>query len=160
MVNNSWAALAALVIFAAMNARRSYQILNRQVVRNDPAGLGHFGAPRGNRTHQGLDLVAVPGTPVYSPVTGKFVRAGRPYANDNRYQLVVIHGQGKEFKLMYVEPLPTLKPGDTVRYGKQVGTAQDIAAKYGQGMLNHIHVEVRTIVGADLLDPAPLLNLA
>jgi hypothetical protein len=41
-----------------------------------------------------------------------------------------------------------------------IGTAQDIAAKYGTPMLNHVHVELRHIVGADLLDPAPLLNLA
>lgn len=160
MVNRNLAAIAILATLAAVTTRRAIRILSNQAIRNDAAGQGHFGARRGSRTHQGLDLLATPGEPVMAPVTGTFIRSGRPYANDSRYRLAVIHGQGQEWKLMYVEPLATLKPGDRVKAGQVIGTAQDIAAKYGPPMLNHVHVELRTIVGAELQDPAPVLRLA
>ena len=159
MVNRNIAIIAIIAAFALAMAKKA-RILAQQTIRNDASGQGHFGARRGSRTHQGLDLVAVPGEPVMSPVAGRFIRTGRPYANDSRYRLAVIHGAGREWKIMYVEPLATLKAGDRVKAGQVIGTAQDNVAKYGPPMTNHIHVEARTIVGADLLDPAPLLNLA
>jgi murein DD-endopeptidase MepM/ murein hydrolase activator NlpD len=150
-----------IIALLLLMRRRLAGILASQVMRNDAAGLGHFGAPRGRRTHQGLDLLTTPGEPVYSPVAGRFIRAGYPYASDRRYRLAVIHGtDGREWKFMYVEPLPTLTPGAQVRAGQQIGTSQDVAAKYGPPMQPHVHVEVRTIVGAALLDPAGLLKLA
>jgi murein DD-endopeptidase MepM/ murein hydrolase activator NlpD len=148
------------LIYYLLSARRISRILSHQVMRNDAAGLGHFGAPRGSRTHQGLDLLAVTGEEVRSPVTGRFIRTGRPYANDSRYRLAVIHGNGQEWKLMYIDPLPDLLPGTPVKAGQVIGTAQNVAAKYGGPMRNHIHIEVRRIVGAELMDPARLLSLA
>jgi len=148
--------LAALGLFLLMSRRKYRPILDRMTIRNDGAGLGHFGAPRRNRTHQGTDYLAAPGEPVFSPVTGTFIRTGRPYTNDPRYRLVVIHGSGLEFKLMYVDALPGLTPGTPVRAGEQIGTAQNVAAKYGPPMLNHVHVEVRRIAGADLIDPGTM----
>lgn len=155
-------AVAIIIIIALLTMRRRIAgILPRQVMRNDAAGLGHFGAPRGRRTHQGLDLLTTPGEAVHSPVAGRFIRAGYPYANDRRYRLAVIHGNdGREWKLMYVDPLPTLTPGTQISAGQRIGTSQDVAAKYGPPMQPHVHVEVRTIVGAALLDPAGLLTLA
>lgn len=160
MVKRNLTAIAIIAIIAAMTMRRAIRILATHAIRNDAAGQGHFGARRGKRTHQGLDLLATAGEPVMAPVAGTFIRSGRPYANDSRYRLAVIHGGGKEWKLMYVDQLPTLKPGDRVKAGQVIGTAQDIVAKYGAPMRNHIHVEVRTIVGDQLLDPAALLTLA
>jgi len=160
MVTRNLGAIAIIAIIATLTMRRAIRVLRKQAIRNDAAGQGHFGARRGNRTHQGLDLLATPGEPVLAPVAGTFIRSGYPYASDRRYRLAVIHGNGQEWKLMYVEPLATLKPGDRVKAGQVIGTAQDVAAKYGPPMLNHVHVELRTIVGADLQDPAPVLRLA
>ena len=36
----------------------------------DPTGAGWYGAKRGTRKHKGLDLVALPGAAVLSPVYG------------------------------------------------------------------------------------------
>lgn len=153
--------ILALGLALLLMRRRLAQVLAVQRMRNDAAGLGHFGAPRGRRTHQGLDLLTTPGEPVHSPVNGRFIRTGRPYADDGRYGLVVLNGDdGREWKLMYVQADQGLRPGAAVRKGQRIGTSQDVAAKYGPPMQPHIHVEVRTIVGAALLDPAALLTLA
>lgn len=139
-----------------MARKRFAQVLDVQVIRNDTMGLGHFGAPRRNRTHQGLDLVVEPGQPVRSPIAGRFIRTGRPYP-DGPFRLVVVQGEGWDVRLMYVDPDPALVPGAPVKRGQVLGTAQDVRQRYGQAMKPHVHIEVRRVVGAQLLDPAPLL---
>lgn len=134
-------------------------ILARQVMRSDRWGGGHFGAARGNRTHQGLDLITEPGEAVRAPIDGRVVRFGYVYAGDNLYRLLILQGEGFDVRLMYVSPSPHLRPGDPVKRGEVVGVSQAISARYGPGMLDHIHVEVRRIVGGELRDPAPLLDL-
>ena len=46
---------------------------------NDPTGHGYYGAMRGNRKHKGLDLVAKPSTPVFSPIDGVITKFGYVY---------------------------------------------------------------------------------
>jgi hypothetical protein len=46
-------------------------------------------------------------------------------------------------RLLYVDP--EVFAGDAVRTGDTLGYAQDIAARYGDGMENHVHLEVRLI---------------
>lgn len=150
-----------IAIFGALllSGRRMLgKVLDRQVMRRDAHGSGAFGARRRAHTHQGLDLVAKKGAPVYSPVDGTFVRKGRPYANDERFSLIVLNGEGFEVKLMYVEPV-TLSPGDSVKRGQVVGHAQAVSDKHGDGMLDHVHVELRRTVGAELVNPATMLRV-
>lgn len=123
------------------------------VIRNDAMGAGTFGSHRTGHIHQGTDYQAAPGVMVYSPVAGRVVRFGRPYATDDRYSLVEVHGDGYAIKLFYVAPLATIAPGTIVSPGTPLGTVQDLALRY-PGITNHVHVEVRRIVGAQLIDPA------
>ena len=108
----------------------------------DNHGSGQFNASRGNRSHQGLDIIATPGEMVKSPIKGILTREARPYANDPTYKGVVIKGtgdfEGLEIKMFYVVGL---KSGP-VNQGETIGIAQDISQKY-QGITNHIHLEVR-----------------
>lgn len=160
MVSDGAKLFGALILVAmTLKRNRWANMVAVQRMRNDAAGKGHFGAPRGMRLHQGLDLEVEPGEPVFSPVDGRFIRAGYPYANDRTYRLAVLNGEGYEVKAMYVDPDPSLRPGDPVRKGQRIGTAQDVAAKYGGPMKPHVHVEVRKIVGAHLMDPAKFLKL-
>lgn len=149
-------------ILAAMLLSKYYfaNVLRVQRIRKDAAGDGRFGAGRGVRLHRGLDLEVEPGEDVFSPVDGRFIRRGYPYANDERYHLAVLNGEGFEVKAMYIKPDPALKPGDRIRRGQYIGKAEDVAAKYGGEMRPHVHIEVRKIVGAQVLDPAKLLRLA
>ena len=107
---------------------------------SDAWGSGDWRAPRGDRLHAGLDCVAAPGDPVYSPCSG-VVRLGWCYRDDPRYRLVEITGDDLIVRVLYVEPM--VEDGDEVDSIKRIGSVQDIATKYGQGMTNHIHLDVR-----------------
>ncbi|MCX7901191.1 MAG: M23 family metallopeptidase [Burkholderiaceae bacterium] len=144
-----------------MKPFRLAAIVRPQRIRSDSEGHGAFGARRdgGARTHAGLDLLVKPGDPIYSPVHGRFIRSGWPYAN-SAMRMIVIQGEGYEIKIMYAKPLPELQPGQRVIRGQRIGTAQAVSTHYQRSaMRDHVHVEVRRVVGADLLDPATLLQL-
>ncbi len=131
-------------------------------MRNDSMGAGHFGASRdgGSRSHNGIDLLVAEGQPVASPIDGVFTRYARPYANDARYDGLLITGTGRysgyEVKLFYLNPLPALL-GQTVAMGDTIGIAQAISRKYGSGMRDHIHLELRH--EGVLIDPQTVFQL-
>lgn len=157
-----WIVAGAVLAFLLLKqgGRMWARILAEQRIRSDASGDGNFGASRGDRLHVGVDLLAEPGEPVRSPIDGRYIRRGYPYRGDDRYFMAVLHGEGLEVRIMYVEPLASLQPGDPVRRGEIIGKAQNVAAKYGAPMRPHIHVEARRIVGAEILNPAPFLGLA
>ena len=57
-------------------------------LRNDDSGHGKFGAGRGARKHEGIDIEAPPGTPIQSAVDGTVERIGEPYRPGHR-----LHGK-------------------------------------------------------------------
>jgi len=130
--------------------------LNPMIIRDDSQGSGYFGAPRGSRTHQGLDLVCAKGQPVHSPIDGTLNRYASPYADDLRWKGCEITGTGRDLgytiKLFYMDPQALV--GTAVNRGEQLGNCQAISEKYTPAMTNHLHVEVRR--GGQLMDPAPL----
>ena len=113
-------------------------------VRSDSWGDGHYGAPRGDRTHKGTDYICIPGQPVYSPITGTALRVAKPY--DGPYSGIMIQGKHVAVKLFYLLPTFDLI-GKPVKQGQPLGIAQDISLKYSPDMIPHIHLEI------DSLDP-------
>lgn len=118
------------------------------IVRNDPLGLGHYGAPRKMTSstgrvvrylHKGTDYVVTPGDPVFSPVTGKIIRLARPYPS-HEYSGVLIESKAAEIKLFYLTPYAHLV-GSVVQQGETIGEAEDISLKY-PGVTPHIHLEI------------------
>lgn len=108
----------------------------------DGHGSGQYGAPRGTRRHQGLDIVAKPLEFIYAPISGRLTRDAFPYKNDPTYRGAVITGTGEwegyEIKIFYM----VRKSLGNVEAGDFIGFAQDISAKY-PGITNHIHIEVK-----------------
>lgn len=133
----------------------------------DPQGCGHFGASRGNRKHNGLDLKLQPGQIVYVPFSCKVTKFGQVYTNPSQFKYIEIQGMGIlsafKMRLMYVVPtfgnttISNTQLGQTLEKGQGIGTVQDIAGYYQGGMTNHVHVELR-ILGV-LVDPEPFFQL-
>ncbi|KAI3364791.1 hypothetical protein L3Q82_000905 [Scortum barcoo] len=104
---------------------------------------------RGDRTHQGLDIVCRDGSAVYAPfdvtLHGKVTVYNRPEkaAIDSGINL---HGQGLRFKLFYVQPDKT---SGSVRKGQRIGTMLPMQSVY-PGITSHIHVQMY-----DRSDPTP-----
>ena len=114
-------------------------------VRNDPAGLGHYGAPRGSKSHRGVDYACQVERPVLSPVSGPVTRIGWCYPN-SVYRYVEVTNRGLRHRFFYVQPSVGLD--DFIEQGDPIGVAQDITIRYpDQGMTPHIHYEVKD--GAD-----------
>lgn len=113
------------------------------IIRNDPAGQGHYGASRGSREHQGIDYHGTPGTHILSPVTGIVTKLGTTYADDPKWRYVqVTDNQDRDHRFFYVEP--SVKEGQAVGVGDPIGVLQDITQRYpDQGMLPHCHYEVK-----------------
>lgn len=118
----------------------------------DGHGCGHFGASRGSRKHNGVDLVCIPGTPVGSPVAGRVTKLGYAYTDDLSFRYVQISSGGYDFRLFYVEPM--VEEGAEVIVGSLVGRAQRLGSRY-QGITEHVHFEVKH--GDDYVDPTPIL---
>jgi murein DD-endopeptidase MepM/ murein hydrolase activator NlpD len=132
-----------------------------QKIRNDSQGDGFFGASRGYRSHNGLDIVVTPSSGVYSPIEGVLLRKAYPYGtsrSNEQWEGCVIVGvgdyQGYEVKIFYMRPFVI---GEYVFPGDIIGVAQDISRKYSSAMIDHLHVEVRR--DGILLDPATLFEL-
>lgn len=94
---------------------------------------------------------------IYTPIEGIINRVAYPYADDSRYSGLEITGSGPHegytIKIFYLLPGAV---GKAVKKGDVVGVAQSISKKYGGGMQDHIHLELRH--KGELLDPWPLLQ--
>lgn len=117
-------------VFPITNAPRSI----------DGFGSGAFAASRGSRIHKGKDYEFKVGEVFKSPVGGTVIRIGWAYTGWG-YRIVELLSFDKTvlFRFFYVAPV--VKKGDRVEAEQILGHAQDIKAKYGNGMTNHIHVE-------------------
>lgn len=121
-------------------------------IRKDADGDGAFGAPRGARKHNGVDLEIDSNAPVKAPVSGVVERIGKPYSfeqlrnKNNDYYLIVIKDEcGYKHELFYVDPW--VRSGDRVKAGEVIGKSQSLEKQYPKNnypnMKNHIHLQVR-----------------
>lgn len=126
----------------------------------DDYGLGHFGATRGSRPHDGSDQRAKPGDRIQSPVDGVVLaptfdpyggKKGDPRKKGKLNGIQIEDGEGQIIELHYVKGAPNLKAGTVIKKGEVIGSAQDVAGMYdalskadgkSEKMNNHVHVEV------------------
>lgn len=117
-------------------------------------GCGSFGASRGTRTHNGLDIKTAVGQQILSPISGKVTRFPFPYGGDLNYTGIEIINKDFKVKIFYMKP--SVAVNSEVTKGQVIGTAQNISAKYSSTMTNHIHVEVYNAKTGALLNPETL----
>lgn len=111
----------------------------------DAKGCGHFGASRGSRKHNGIDYKCDAGDKVLAPASGLVTHLGYCYSDDLTYRYVEITDkEGLRHRVFYISP--------HVRIGNRVGcdvdvigAAQDIQARHGKDMRNHVHYEIKKL---------------
>lgn len=130
---------------------------NQQMRGCDPNGMGcgNFGASRsgGKRKHKGIDIVFAPGEIVKSPISGLVTRYPFPYDDDPNYFGIEIQNSLFTIKMFYLKA--TVSIGSAVSAGSPIAKAQNITAKHGASMTNHVHIEVYNRNGV-LIDPTNL----
>lgn len=149
--------VTGLIILLTMTAKKAFAAIvpNQKFRGCDTHGCGSFGASRGGRKHEGVDVVVTPGTKILSPITGKVIRYPFPYPGDIFYKGILIENEQYSVKIFYLNP--TAIQNTMVKQGDVIGVAQNIAAKYSPGMTNHVHIEVKDRSGK-LLNPTNLFT--
>lgn len=109
------------------------------------AGFGQVGS-LWESAHSGLDMAAVPGTPVVSVASGVVVSSG--YSGDCGNRVAVILDDGGTSTLYCHLDTLSVRAGDEVIAGQQLGTMGSTGHTTGP----HLHFEVRTPAG-DRIDP-------
>lgn len=113
--------------------------------RRDDYGLGHFGASRGKRKHNGIDYACMPESKVFSPVEGEVTKLGYPYGDNPYYRYVqVTTKEGYNVRSFYVEPY--VEVGDYVSESSIIGISQSLDKRY-PGITEHIHLEIKDLQG-------------
>lgn len=145
--------LTMFIIFKYMEKKLKPLVKKQRIRGKDAHGSGVFGASRGNRTHEGIDIITITNEDIYSPISGIVKRYAYPYANDLKYKGIIISNNDFEVKIFYINPVVLV--GAKVEAGQFIGKAQNISSKYTPGMINHLHLEVRN-ANKQLLDPTNL----
>jgi murein DD-endopeptidase MepM/ murein hydrolase activator NlpD len=154
MKKKHWFILATITTIFLMSTKKAFsKITDNQNVRGcDPFGCGSFGASRGSRKHNGIDVVTVPNQLIKSPINGEITRFPFPYGTDLSYTGIEIINSEYKIKIFYVTPLVAI--GKKVSAGEVIAKSQNISAKYSNEMVNHVHLEVYK--NGVLIDPTKL----
>lgn len=114
----------------------------------DKHGSGHYGASRGSRKHNGVDIACYPRSMVLSHVRGTVTKLGYPYADNLNYRYVeVTDDNSLRHRFFYVNPIVRLN--DEVEVGDQLGMTQELMY---EGITQHFHYEIKNNRGI-YLDP-------
>ncbi|XP_062271113.1 leukocyte cell derived chemotaxin 2, tandem duplicate 1 [Scomber scombrus] len=108
---------------------------------SDTWGQGHYGARRGSRSHQGLDIVCSDGSDVLAPFDVTLNGKLTVYSDANKAAInsgINLRGAGLCFKLFYVNPDRT---SGSVRKGERIGTMLPMQSVY-RGITSHVHVQM------------------
>jgi hypothetical protein len=146
------------------------------IIRDDEWGQGYFGAKRGSKQHNGVDLVVSPGQPICSMIDGVVEKYEQCYTADPRWTGIQIANTQVRVELWYMNARNTVAVNEHVSAGQRIGVAQNISEKYPptekipHDMTPHIHVRVtlrsfttlangRWVSFEQYIDPALLLGV-
>jgi len=111
----------------------------------DEQGQGHYGAPRGKRTHKGIDIITEKEMPVYAVESGVVTKIGYPYNPDDKKKghLRYVQVSTRDaYKTRYFYVTPWVRVGDEITAGDVIGESQGLCDIY-PGITDHIHFEVK-----------------
>uniref|UniRef100_A0A3Q0S5E9 Leukocyte cell derived chemotaxin 2, tandem duplicate 1 n=1 Tax=Amphilophus citrinellus TaxID=61819 RepID=A0A3Q0S5E9_AMPCI len=108
---------------------------------SDGWGQGHYGAGRGGRLHEGLDIKCSDGSTVFAPFDVTLNGKLTVYTDPSKAAInegINLSGEGLCFKLFYVRPDRT---SGRVRKGERIGTMLPMQRVY-PGITSHVHVQM------------------
>jgi murein DD-endopeptidase MepM/ murein hydrolase activator NlpD len=117
---------------------------NQQIRGCNSTGCGSFGASRGGRAHNGIDINFDPDEIVKSPINGVVTRTGFRVYSNSRPELKGMEIQadsGEIIKLFYVKDWRN--PGTRIKKGDYIARAVNMTQYYSAAMPNHVHIELR-----------------
>jgi murein DD-endopeptidase MepM/ murein hydrolase activator NlpD len=119
-------------------------------------GAAHFGASRGGGGHQGQDIFARCGTRLVA-ARGGVVKFAGFHERAGNYLVVDGDGTGQDHVYMHLKDAVTLKKGDRVFTGQEIGAVGDTGHADGC----HLHFELWSspgwYTGGSAVDPNPSL---
>ncbi len=119
---------------AGADAKKVFGVL---IPKGFKALTGKFHEQRGSHVHQGIDLAASQGSPIYSPLSGKVTFAG--YNSGGYGNLVKVdNGNGLSTRFAHMQGY-NVKSGQTVAAGAQIG----LVGNTGRSSGPHLHYEMR-----------------
>lgn len=124
------------------------------ILRHDAYGSGDFLAGRsGSRKHNGIDLRAKIGTPVYAARSGRVSEARFHNGLGNYVELA--HRGGYTTIYAHLSKID-VKEGRFVRQGEKIGEVGKSGNANYRGIIPHLHLEVRR--QGEPLDPMQFLE--
>jgi peptidoglycan LD-endopeptidase LytH len=108
-----------------------------------------WGAPRDGHTHQGVDMMAAPGTPVVAIVSGAITLAD--YGDSAGYWQILSGDDGNQY--WYMHNQQNIVTGGPVSVGQQIAAVGDTGNAAGTP---HLHFEYHPGGGA-AVNPTPLV---
>lgn len=123
-------------------------------IRNDAMGDGDFGTKRRNgRTHSGVDILAVVGTPVYASRSG-FAFFGNVPTGYGKY-VMIYHPDGTQTFYGHLSDWNGRIPR-TVRRGELIGFVGKTGNAANKLIQPHLHFEIRK--DGEPVDPRDLMK--
>jgi murein DD-endopeptidase MepM/ murein hydrolase activator NlpD len=101
----------------------------------------NFGDPRdgGSRTHEGLDFMALRGTPIVTPTDAVVTRVGE--GESAGLYVYTANPGGESFRYMHLDAIADIDAGDVLKAGDFIGTVGDTGN--AKGGAPHLHFEIR-----------------
>jgi murein DD-endopeptidase MepM/ murein hydrolase activator NlpD len=114
-----------------------------------------FGAWRGGHRHEGQDVFAPAGSPLFALRDGQVVETGDGGGRGN-YAAVFNPGRRETYLYLHMEHPARARPGEWVRAGQRIGAVGCTGSCFG----DHLHLELRRGRGTQgrPIDPLPLLR--
>jgi murein DD-endopeptidase MepM/ murein hydrolase activator NlpD len=106
--------------------------------------------PRWGKTHDGLDIGASTGTPLYAMSKGTVILSDNVFSFGNKVEIRYWDGTVSWYGHMSRRDVRT---GDTVMPGEQVGLVGNTGESFG----SHLHIEIHPNGGDNPIDPYPWL---
>lgn len=108
----------------------------------------NFGDPRGDgtRTHEGLDIIAVKGTPIVSPTPAVVLSTGN--GDSSGLYVYTANPGGETFVYMHLDKIgENVTPGAVLETGSLIGYVGNTGNASGGGA--HLHFEIKNNVATD-----------